>query len=88
MKSMRPSETYSASANRRSEDVRIVAVVVAELKFRDVQRQMFATYLVIAAHDTASAPPAHVTRWEPGGTDNPADAPVPALLLVRGIRPP
>ena len=31
--------------------------------------------------------PAHTSPWEPGGARNPADAPVPALRLVRAERP-
>src|SRR5260370_17623977 len=31
----------SASRNRRTEDVRIESIVVAELKFRDVERHVF-----------------------------------------------
>ena len=43
----------SASLNRRPEDVGVEAVVVAELKFRDVERQVLAADLVEAAHDAA-----------------------------------
>lgn len=43
----------SAPLYRRSEDVGIEAVVIAELKLRDVERQIFGAYLMIAAHDTA-----------------------------------
>jgi len=42
-----------ASPNRRSEDVRILSVVVAELKFRDIERHIFATDLVETADDAA-----------------------------------
>jgi hypothetical protein len=42
-----------ASANRRSEDIRIVPIVVTELKFRDVQRHVFGTDLVEASNNTA-----------------------------------
>jgi hypothetical protein len=42
-----------ASFNRRSENIAVEAVVVAELKFRDVQRHIFAADLVERAHDTA-----------------------------------
>lgn len=43
----------SASRNRGSENVGIFSIVVAERKLRDVERQIFAADLVIAAHDTA-----------------------------------
>ena len=43
----------SASLNRRSENVVVEAVVISELKFRDVQRQIFGADLVIAADDAA-----------------------------------
>jgi hypothetical protein len=33
---------WLASPDRRAEDVGVVAVIVAELKLRDVQRQIFA----------------------------------------------
>ena len=42
-----------ASRNRRSEDVRIFSIVVAELKFRDAKRQIFAADFVEASHDAA-----------------------------------
>jgi hypothetical protein len=40
-------------ANCRSEDVGVVPIVISELKFRDVQREIFAAYLVITAHNAA-----------------------------------
>jgi hypothetical protein len=43
----------SAPTYGRAEDVRIVPIVVSELKFRDVQRQILAADLVEAAHDAA-----------------------------------
>jgi hypothetical protein len=43
----------SASLNRRAENVRIVPMVVAELKFCDVQRHVFGADLVERADDTA-----------------------------------
>lgn len=49
---MRSIATWSAT-DRRSENVGIGAVIVPELKFRDVERQILAADLVIAAHDTA-----------------------------------
>jgi len=42
-----------AASNLRSENVRILAIVVAELKFRDVQRHIFGADLVEAPHDPA-----------------------------------
>ena len=43
----------SATTYRCSEDVRIIPVVIPKLKFRDVQRQIFAANFVEAAHDAA-----------------------------------
>jgi hypothetical protein len=43
----------SASAYRRSKNVLIKAVIIPELKFRDVQRHVFGADLVEAANDTA-----------------------------------
>ncbi len=45
--------TASASTNRRAEDVRIGAVIVAELKFRNVQRQIFVAHFMERADDAA-----------------------------------
>jgi hypothetical protein len=38
------------SLNRRSEDVRIFSIIIAELEFRDVQRYVFGAHLVERAH--------------------------------------
>ena len=43
----------SAAVYSRSEDVRIGAVVVAELKFRDIERHVFGADFVEAANDTS-----------------------------------
>src|SRR5437868_5663462 len=43
----------SAPRNRRAEYVRVVAVVIAPLEFGDVERQIFTTDFVKAAHDAA-----------------------------------
>ncbi len=45
--------SYGVSAARysRTEDVRVLPIVVSELKLRDVERQIFATDFVIASHD-------------------------------------
>ncbi len=43
----------SAPFNSRSENVRILPVIVAELKLRDVQRYVLAADLVEASHDPA-----------------------------------
>lgn len=43
------SSCASAACYRQSEDVRIVAVVILELTFRDVERQVLFAHLVIAA---------------------------------------
>jgi hypothetical protein len=45
--------THSACLNRGAENVRIPPMVVAELKFRDVQRHIFGADLVERTHDTA-----------------------------------
>ncbi len=42
----------SASCNCRSEDVGVKAVVVAELKFRDVERHIFDAHFEGAGHAT------------------------------------
>src|SRR5947209_836197 len=42
-----------ASRNCRSEDVRVSAIVVAELKFRNVERHVFAADLVERADNAA-----------------------------------
>ena len=47
------SESDLTSADRCPENIEIHAIIVAELKLRDVQRQIFAAYLVKAAHDAA-----------------------------------
>lgn len=44
-------KSVSASLNRRSENVAIEAVVVFELTFRDVEREVFPTDLVVTAGD-------------------------------------
>ena len=43
----------SAPRYGRLENLRVVAIVVAELEFRDVQRQIFAADLVVGTHDAA-----------------------------------
>src|SRR5436190_11219510 len=42
-----------AALNRRSENVRIFAVIVSELEFRDVQRHVFGAHLVECTHHAA-----------------------------------
>src|SRR5438128_837229 len=42
-----------ASADRRSEDIGVLPVVVAELELRDIERQILVADLVESAHDTA-----------------------------------
>jgi hypothetical protein len=44
---------WLASANRRSENVRITAVVISELKFGDIQRHIFGTHFVECADNAA-----------------------------------
>jgi hypothetical protein len=41
----------SAPLNRRPENIRVVAIVVPELKFRNVERHVFAAHLVERAND-------------------------------------
>jgi hypothetical protein len=48
-----PGIDASAARYSRAEDVHIVSVVVAELKFSDVQRQIFLADLVTGAHGAA-----------------------------------
>lgn len=43
----------SAASHRFSKDVGIAAIVVAELKFRQVERQIFLTHVVVRANDAA-----------------------------------
>jgi hypothetical protein len=43
----------SATRYRGAENVRVVPVVIAELKFGNIQRKVFAAHLVKAAHDAA-----------------------------------
>ena len=43
----------STSLNRRAENIIIETVVISELKFRDVQRQIFAADFVEASDDAA-----------------------------------
>src|SRR6516162_6209366 len=40
-----------APADRCSEDVRVVPIIVAELKFRDIQRHVFGAHFMERAHD-------------------------------------
>jgi hypothetical protein len=42
-----------APLNRRSENVVVEAVVIFELAFSDIERQIFGAYLVVAADDAA-----------------------------------
>jgi len=42
----------SASIYSRSEDIRIESIVIAELKLRNVERQVFRTYFVEATHNS------------------------------------
>jgi hypothetical protein len=47
------SDRASADCYCRSEDIGVVAVVVPELKFSDVQRQILLADLMVAANDPA-----------------------------------
>jgi hypothetical protein len=61
----------SASRNRRTEDVRIESIVVAELKFCDVERHVFGTDFVEASYDPALKDrPETLNRIRMGRTDN------------------
>src|SRR5450432_1040571 len=42
-----------ASRNSRAEDVIVLPVVIPELKFRDVEREIFGGHLVKGTHDAA-----------------------------------
>ena len=44
-------QSVSASSNRRSENVVIEAIVIFELAFRDIERQIFAADFVITANN-------------------------------------
>src|ERR1700686_4863202 len=60
-----------ASLNSRSEDIIVEAVVVSELKFRDVQRHILAADLVERADDaTLEDRPEALNRLGVDGTDN------------------
>ena len=62
---------FLASVDRRSEDVGIETVVVAELKFRDVQRQIFfADFVERADHAALEDRPEALNRVGVNGTDN------------------
>src|SRR5664280_430796 len=49
----RSSQFVSCALNRRSENVAIEAIVIAELKFRDVQRQVFRANFVECTYRSA-----------------------------------
>src|ERR1700682_3697120 len=46
-------DAFSASADRLAEDVLILAIIVTELKFGDVERQIFGADLVESADNAA-----------------------------------
>ena len=46
-------DSPSASLDRCPEDIGIIPIVVAELKFRDIKRQIFLADFVEAPHDPA-----------------------------------
>jgi hypothetical protein len=60
----------SATTYGRSEDVWIIRVVITELEFRDVQRQIFATSFAEAAHDTALQQRRYACNLEFHGTSD------------------
>ena len=47
------SDRVSAACYRGPRNIDVLPIVIAELKFRDVQRQILAAYFVEAAHDAA-----------------------------------
>jgi hypothetical protein len=47
------SSCASVSCYRHSEDIGVVAIVIFELTFRDVERQVFCSHLVVRANDAA-----------------------------------
>jgi hypothetical protein len=47
------SDHVSAACYRRAEDIDVLPVVIAELEFSDVQRQIFLTDLVVGADNAA-----------------------------------
>jgi hypothetical protein len=75
-----------APLNRCFENLRIVAVVISELKFRDVQRQIFGADFVKAANDTAfeDAPEALNRIGVYSADDVLADAVLDRLMRVVG----
>ena len=61
----------SASPNRLAEDVVILPVVVSELEFRNVERQVFSAHLVERAHDAAlDERPETINGLSVDGADN------------------
>jgi hypothetical protein len=61
----------SAISNRRAEDVIIEAVVILELAFRNVEREIFAAHLVVAADDRPlELRPEAFNRVRVDGADN------------------
>jgi hypothetical protein len=47
------SQRISASLDRRSEDVRVLPIVIAELELGDIQRHIFPAHFVERADDAA-----------------------------------
>jgi hypothetical protein len=69
----RPRDTGILLASRDSniKNVWVHSMIIPELKLRDVERQIFAAYLVIAAHDAAfENRPETLNRVGVNGTDN------------------
>jgi hypothetical protein len=93
-----PSETVasdhvSAACYRRTEDIDVLPVVMPELKFRDVQRQILATDLVIGAdHAALKYAPKAFNRVGMNGTYNVVTAAFAdmdkSIRQVRDHRPP
>lgn len=73
----------SASFDRFSEDIRVLAVVIAELEFRDVEREIFGADFVERADDTAlDEGPEALNRVRVNRSDNV----LPHRMLDDGVR--
>ena len=60
-----------ASADRGSEDVSVLAIVIPELEFRNIERHVLATYFMKRPHDAALEDrPEAVNRIRVNRTDN------------------
>ena len=48
-----PHDAILASRNRRSENIRILAIIIAELEFGNIERHLVVAHLVESANHTA-----------------------------------